>query len=54
MPLIPIAFVLASFAAWITHVFTCLEAEQWGFLIAGAIFFPVAMIHGVGIWFGFF
>jgi hypothetical protein len=41
-------------ASWLTHVFVCLKASSWGFLIAGAIFFPVAVIHGTGIWFGLF
>lgn len=40
------------FAAWLTHVITCLANGEWGFLIAGALFFPVAIIHGIGIWFG--
>jgi len=40
--------------AWLTHVVVCLKAASWGFLIAGAIFFPVAIVHGTGIWFGFF
>ena len=51
---IVIAFVFASIAAWFTHIFVCLSEEAWGFLIAGAIMFPIAIIHGVGIWFGFF
>lgn len=41
-------------AAWITHIGTCLIAGKWGFLIAGAIFFPIAVVHGIGIWMGFF
>jgi hypothetical protein len=41
-----------SIAAWITHVVVCLKAGSWGFLIAGALFFPVAIIHGTGVWFG--
>ena len=44
--------VLASVAAWFTHLYVCFTTAQWGFLIAGAIFFPVAIVHGVGIWFG--
>ena len=48
------ALFVASVAAWFTHVFTCLATESWGFLIAGAVMFPVAIVHGVGIWFGFF
>lgn len=39
-------------AAWFTHLFTCFSDERWGFLIAGAIFFPIAIVHGIGIWFG--
>lgn len=41
-------------AAWFTHVFVCLATGAWGFLIGGAIFFPVAWVHGTGIWFGWF
>ena len=41
-------------ASWITHVVVCLGASKWGFLIAGAIMFPVAVIHGTGIWIGVF
>jgi hypothetical protein len=48
-----ILFLLACFGAWVTHVVYCLSAAKWGFLIAGAIFFPVAIIHGIMIWFGF-
>ena len=44
---------LAGVAAWLTHVFVCFTDDRWGFLIAGAIFFPVAIVHGVGIWLGF-
>lgn len=44
--------VLAMFAAWATHVFVCLTAAKWGFLIAGAIFFPVGIFHGILIWAG--
>ncbi|MGN8276624.1 hypothetical protein [Pseudomonas sp. SMN5] len=38
--------------AWLTHLFVCFKAASWGFLIAGAIFFPVAIVHGTGAWFG--
>jgi hypothetical protein len=47
-----IAIVVWIVASWITHVVVCLKAASWGFLIAGAIMFPVAVIHGTGIWFG--
>ena len=39
-------------ASWLTHVVVCLSDKDWGFLIAGAIFFPVALVHGTGIWLG--
>lgn len=45
-----VLFVL--FSAWLTHLFRCFTEEQWGFLIGGAIFFPVAIVHGVGVWLG--
>jgi hypothetical protein len=45
-------FVLWMFASWLTHVIVCIQESEWGFLIAGAIFAPVGMIHGTGIWFG--
>lgn len=39
-------------AAWFQHLYTCFTEEAWGFLIAGAIFFPVAIVHGAGVWLG--
>jgi len=38
-------------AAWVTHVISCIAAGTWGFLIAGAIAFPIAFVHGTWIWF---
>lgn len=49
-----ILIVLWLIAAWFTHVITCLATGAWGFLIAGAIVFPIAWVHGTGIWFGWF
>lgn len=48
-----IGSVIICLAAWLTHVFTCLANSEWGFLIAGALAFPIAIVHGLGIWFGF-
>lgn len=47
-----LALYAAMAGGWLTHVFVCLELGKWGFLIAGAIAAPVAIIHGWGIWFG--
>jgi hypothetical protein len=44
--------VLGMFFAWLTHIITCLAVGMWGFLLAGAIFFPIGIIHGIMIWFG--
>ncbi len=45
--------VLGGFAAWVTHIVTCFQHDEWGFLLVGALFFPIAVIHGIGVWFGF-
>jgi len=47
-----VGFVLTCIGAWGTHVVKCIQAESWGFLIAGAIAFPVGIVHGIMIWFG--
>lgn len=52
MVLAPFAFFATMFAAWITHVIVTIGAGAWGLLIAGAILFPVGIIHGIGAWFG--
>ena len=39
-------------ASWLTHVIVCIKSSAWLFLIAGAIFFPIAVVHGTGVWFG--
>jgi len=42
---------LVCVGAWLQHVYTCFITENWGFLIAGAMAFPIAIVHGIGIWF---
>lgn len=49
-----ITVTVISVAAWFTHVVTCIQDEAWAFLIGGAIFIPVGVVHGIGIWFGLF
>lgn len=41
-------------SAWFTHIIVCLQDGSWGFLVAGALFFPIAIIHGTSLWFGAF
>lgn len=50
--LFSLLFIGMLLAAWITHVVICIKTASWGFLIAGAIAFPVAWVHGIGYWFG--
>ena len=50
--LIGFILAIAAVTAWLTHLFVCFTDDRWGFLIAGAIMFPVAIVHGAGIWFG--
>jgi len=45
-------FVVVGASAWFTHLYVCFSDDRWGFLIAGAIMFPIAIVHGIGIWFG--
>lgn len=46
------AWLISLPLAWLTHVIVCLAAGKWGFLIAGALIFPIAVIHGYGVWIG--
>ena len=41
----------ACFLAWLTHIFTCFGGAMWEFLLAGAVFFPIGILHGFYIWF---
>lgn len=44
--------ILFFIAAMMTHIVACIMAHAFLLLLAGAIFFPIGVIHGVGIWFG--
>ena len=47
-----VALVAATVAAMLTHIILCIQTSQWFLLIAGAIFAPVGVVHGVGHWLG--
>ncbi len=40
--------VISLPVGWFSHIYHCFINSEWGFLIAGAIFFPIAWIHGLG------
>lgn len=46
--------LLSAIPAWLTHVYVTITNEQWIFLLAGAFFFPIGIVHGWGIWLGIF
>jgi hypothetical protein len=41
-----------SYAAWLTSIVFCAAGGQLPLLIASAVFFPVGIVHGVGVWLG--
>jgi hypothetical protein len=47
-----VAIPITLFYAWLTHVIICIQAHDLVFLIIGALFFPIGMVHGAGHWFG--
>lgn len=46
--------LLATFcyAAWLTSIVFCAANGCRPLLVASAAFFPVGVVHGIGIWFG--
>jgi hypothetical protein len=47
-----LSFWLVFFAGWLTHLYVCFTEDRWGFLVAGALVFPIGIIHGWGRWLG--
>lgn len=51
--LVTLAFMwLFTYAAWLTSIVFCSANDQRALLIAAATFFPIGVVHGVGVWFG--
>ena len=40
------------YAAWLTSIVFCTAHGARPLLIASAAFFPIGIIHGIGVWFG--
>ena len=47
-----ITLVLLTFAGWCQHLYTCIDEGRWGFLLVGSIVSPIGIMHGWGVWFG--
>jgi hypothetical protein len=43
---------LFGYAAWLTSIVFCAQANMRPLLVASAVFFPVGIVHGIGVWFG--
>ena len=43
------AMLLVPIFCWFVHLYTCFTEQLWGFLIAGAVLFPIGIVHGFGI-----
>ncbi len=40
------------YAAWLTSIVFCASNDRVPLLVASAMFFPIGIVHGVGVWFG--
>jgi hypothetical protein len=47
-----VLIMLLGYSAWLTSIVFCATNGLRPLLIAGATFFPVGVVHGVGVWFG--
>jgi len=43
---------LLAYSAWLTSIVFCAANHMRPLMIASAAFFPVGVVHGIGIWFG--
>jgi hypothetical protein len=43
---------MVTCSAWLTSIVFCSAHHERPLLIAAAAFFPVGVVHGVGVWFG--
>jgi hypothetical protein len=43
---------LFSYSAWLTSIVFCAANSMHPLMIADAAFFPVGVVHGIGVWFG--
>ena len=41
-----------AYSAWLTSIVFCASNGLRPLLIADAVFFPIGIVHGLGVWFG--
>lgn len=44
--------VLGTIASVVTHMVYCIGHKAWGLAILGMVVPPYGVLHGVGLWFG--
>lgn len=49
-----IALAIGTFACWVHHVVYTINHQEWILLAVGAFIPPVGIIHGLGLWLGWF
>ncbi len=52
---VALALLLAGafcYSAWLTSIVFCAAAGLWPLLVASAIFWPIGIVHGFGVWLG--
>jgi hypothetical protein len=43
---------VTGYSAWLTSIVFCAGNGMRPLLVAAAAFFPVGVVHGIGLWFG--
>ncbi len=43
---------LIAYSAWLTSIVFCSANDQRSLLVASAAFFPIGVVHGIGVWLG--
>jgi hypothetical protein len=54
-PLVLVTFLLTGllgYSAWLTSIVFCSANGQRPLMIAAAAFFPIGVVHGLGVWLG--
>lgn len=51
---ISFGILMLTIGAWVQHVITSIQNEQWILLLIGIFVPPVGWIHGIGVWIGTF
>jgi hypothetical protein len=47
-----IVVLAVAYSAWLTSIIFCATNGHRPLMIADAAFFPVGIVHGIGVWFG--